>query len=129
MTNFSLIDGLRGIVMRGPNLTESRSFFENLWGLRLSHSENDEVFFRGNGSEPIAYGLINHPVFGIEYIHFSTKDRSSMNALFKQLVKQNCTIISQPGEFNDFAGGYGFCLLYTSPSPRDLSTSRMPSSA
>ena len=27
---------------------------------------------------------------------------------------------------NDHSGG---CLLYTSPSPRDLSTSRMPSSA
>ena len=27
------------------------------------------------------------------------------------------------------ATGYGVCLLYTSPSPRDLSTSRMPSSA
>mgnify|MGYP003323671880 CR=1 FL=1 len=26
-------------------------------------------------------------------------------------------------------GGYKDCLLYTSPSPRDLSTSRMPSSA
>ena len=26
-------------------------------------------------------------------------------------------------------GLLGFCLLYTSPSPRDLSTSRMPSSA
>ena len=26
-------------------------------------------------------------------------------------------------------GGGGICLLYTSPSPRDLSTSRMPSSA
>ena len=26
-------------------------------------------------------------------------------------------------------GQYGLCLLYTSPSPRDLSTSRMPSSA
>ena len=25
--------------------------------------------------------------------------------------------------------GYKNCLLYTSPSPRDLSTSRMPSSA
>ena len=24
---------------------------------------------------------------------------------------------------------YALCLLYTSPSPRDLSTSRMPSSA
>ena len=30
-----------------------------------------------------------------------------------------------PGE----AGLFGNCLLYTSPSPRDLSTSRMPSSA
>ena len=27
------------------------------------------------------------------------------------------------------AGGGRICLLYTSPSPRDLSTSRMPSSA
>ena len=28
-----------------------------------------------------------------------------------------------------FCDQYGICLLYTSPSPRDLSTSRMPSSA
>ena len=28
-----------------------------------------------------------------------------------------------------FAGRFITCLLYTSPSPRDLSTSRMPSSA
>ena len=28
-----------------------------------------------------------------------------------------------------FAGNLMACLLYTSPSPRDLSTSRMPSSA
>ena len=32
---------------------------------------------------------------------------------------------------NTHSGPYnaGICLLYTSPSPRDLSTSRMPSSA
>ena len=28
-----------------------------------------------------------------------------------------------------YQGQFGTCLLYTSPSPRDLSTSRMPSSA
>ena len=28
-----------------------------------------------------------------------------------------------------FDGMFKVCLLYTSPSPRDLSTSRMPSSA
>ena len=30
---------------------------------------------------------------------------------------------------DDTLEGYRVCLLYTSPSPRDLSTSRMPSSA
>ena len=33
-----------------------------------------------------------------------------------------------PATYVASQGGY-FCLLYTSPSPRDLSTSRMPSSA
>ena len=36
-------------------------------------------------------------------------------------------------DFGGYASGHGghvkTCLLYTSPSPRDLSTSRMPSSA
>jgi len=31
--------------------------------------------------------------------------------------------------WREFAALYVTCLLYTSPSPRDLSTSRMPSSA
>ena len=30
---------------------------------------------------------------------------------------------------NEIAAGIGTCLLYTSPSPRDGATSRMPSSA
>ena len=35
------------------------------------------------------------------------------------------------GSLNGFqtVGGFGLCLLYTSPSPRDRSLSRMPSSA
>ena len=41
-------------------------------------------------------------------------------------------IIPQSMAYAQLAGlgpQYGLCLLYTSPSPRDLSTSRMPSSA
>ena len=33
------------------------------------------------------------------------------------------------GEFDKNYAPGTYCLLYTSPSPRDLSTSRMPSSA
>ena len=35
-------------------------------------------------------------------------------------------VLDWPDSFNTLCGD---CLLYTSPSPRDLSTSRMPSSA
>ena len=35
---------------------------------------------------------------------------------------------TDPAIFSEM-GQAGLCLLYTSPSPRDLSTSRMPSSA
>ena len=37
-----------------------------------------------------------------------------------------CQVVGAP---SNFTAGSGTCLLYTSPSPRDLSTSRMPSSA
>ena len=46
-------------------------------------------------------------------------------------VKQNDVIFVPPmsKQFLENNGDVQFCLLYTSPSPRDLSTSRMPSSA
>ena len=47
-----------------------------------------------------------------------------INGQFKQ--HQEGTEVEQP---NPTVGALSDCLLYTSPSPRDLSTSRMPSSA
>ena len=44
----------------------------------------------------------------------------------KKLPTKGKKVIQGPGEN---AGVIDICLLYTSPSPRDLSTSRMPSSA
>ena len=38
-------------------------------------------------------------------------------------------VIKQPAEFIDNMDEWNTCLLYTSPSPRDVSSSRMPSSA
>ena len=51
------------------------------------------------------------------------------------ILKDHISIISflKPGILKVFSKSgedkYYVCLLYTSPSPRDLSTSRMPSSA
>ena len=51
-----------------------------------------------------------------------------------ELKKNNLIEHTYPnfaGELNTegYERRYALCLLYTSPSPRDLSTSRMPSSA
>ena len=55
----------------------------------------------------------------------SVKDRAAL-ALIKDAQEKK--LISEGGIVVEGTAG-NTCLLYTSPSPRDLSTSRMPSSA
>ena len=49
---------------------------------------------------------------------------SQVKPELEKIFSQDC-LVHMCFPFNDMQG----CLLYTSPSPRDLSTSRMPSSA
>ena len=49
----------------------------------------------------------------------------SINTKLLDFLSQNNIII----HFYNYYGGYSGCLLYTSPSPRDRTRSRMPSSA
>ena len=51
------------------------------------------------------------------YIYYAT-----IESEFRRVDRANEAEIAELQDFYD-------CLLYTSPSPRDLSTSRMPSSA
>ena len=51
--------------------------------------------------------------------------KAGLNELnLEDATQANINILREPE-----GGVFGVCLLYTSPSPRDLSTSRMPSSA
>ena len=45
------------------------------------------------------------------------------------IQEQGVNVKQNPEDFTSNLGRIYSCLLYTSPSPRDLSTSRMPSSA
>ena len=83
-----------------------------------------------------------------KYIHSKVEDRIyaywEKNKLFKpkKNSKKYSIVIPPPNvtgslhmghalnnSIQDFLVRYYRCLLYTSPSPRDLTTSRMPSSA
>ena len=60
---------------------------------------------------------------GDDYLNFNPMHLNSIKAPLQTLGLENSYDI-----FVNVFGG-GFCLLYTSPSPRDQLTSRMPSSA
>ena len=47
----------------------------------------------------------------------------------EEWVRELVKLTGSYEEVTELLAKYGTCLLYTSPSPRDLSTSRMPSSA
>ena len=51
------------------------------------------------------------------------------NEVITAVLKDEIEVFKSRIEPHDTGHLYTTCLLYTSPSPRDLSTSRMPSSA
>jgi len=76
---------------------------------------------------------------GVVGIATSTSTSSPQNGVYGQnagagagvagIATNTSAGVGVYGQSANFAGVFGNCLLYTSPSPRDLSTSRMPSSA
>ena len=54
---------------------------------------------------------------------------SPKKATPEKLAPYECGIFPEVEPSQRFPVKFYICLLYTSPSPRDLSTSRMPSSA
>lgn len=111
MTEKIRVGALRGIVMRAPNITETRGFYEHNWGLSVAHTQEGVVYLRGTGSEPFIYGLMDAPVYGIEYIHFSMPDKAAMAALHAQATTEGACVLGAPGPFTDMAGGWGFEIL------------------
>ena len=70
-----------------------------------------------------------------QYVSLTKKGKDYVGLCpFHQEKTPSFTVSESKQFFKCFGCGKGgnvfkFCLLYTSPSPRDLSTSRMPSSA
>ena len=84
--------------------------------LRITHSRPKDIDFISS--------LVNIEELVLEYVS-GFSDLSPLQSL-KKLRSLHMENLRRVKEFDGLSG---ICLLYTSPSPRDLSTSRMPSSA
>ena len=77
------------------------------------------------------YGILGWPLERSysPVIHTFLFKHASLEGKY-ELIKMNEINNKNIDQINKSYSGYNVtCLLYTSPSPRDLSTSRMPSSA
>ena len=74
--------------------------------------------------------------FVLQLMHYLHPDDPCISTdvthtIYKEILNSSCFFIAVAEIEKKVVGSYyiNICLLYTSPSPRDLSTSRMPSSA
>ena len=86
------------------------------------------------GGTTVKYGVIDESYKVLKKDKIPTPENEEKFIYsISEIIKENISNISKvsiamPG-FVNFEKKQYSCLLYTSPSPRDLSTSRMPSSA
>ena len=67
---------------------------------------------------------------GLRMLGVSGQDLTGVRLIELLARRANRVLITEVGRWlKEPEASASFCLLYTSPSPRDLSTSRMPSSA
>ena len=84
------------------------------------------------GVDEVGRGCLAGPVVAaavilnnsINSLNDSKKLSKKKREVLYSKILENATSVAVGIKWNDY-----ICLLYTSPSPRDLSTSRMPSSA
>lgn len=105
------VDFLRGIVMRAPQILETRDFYVENWGLSPAAESDGTVYFRGSGPEPFIYGLREDSVYGIDYINFGMTSRERIDQLHAQLRRGGAVVLGEPDEVNSPGGGYGFMVL------------------
>ena len=91
---------------------------------RILHGQDDRLMV------VIGPCSIHDPKAAMEYANRLIKEREryagELEIVMRVYFEKPRTTVGWKGLIND---PYMDCLLYTSPSPRDLSTSRMPSSA
>ena len=100
----------------------------SLVGSRVERKE-DKKLLTGRGKYTADVNFVNQT---FAYFVRSPHARAQMKKVdITKAMKASgvVSILTGADIVNDKIGGLIACLLYTSPSPRDLSTSRMPSSA
>ena len=105
----------QGLVLATAHSTAPMRFYTNS-GLRMTIASSGDVTFTGKISATSKSFLIDHPTKENKKLQYASLEGPENGVYVRGKLEGD--VIELPD-----------CLLYTSPSPRDMWTSRMPSSA
>ena len=110
------------------------AFVGLLAALRISKSNFPKqllFFIVCTGIALRAIGVFTPPMLEIDYYRYLWDGKVSSHGVSPYLYSPTRILQALPDQIDSYQEvvELSTCLLYTSPSPRDLSTSRMPSSA
>ena len=96
-----------------------------------------KAYIMGNYTEKAFQGFLKDPASDRKAVveQLTKAMGGAMHSMDIVRGSYDFVVVAEMPSFDDFAAiklvveGSGACLLYTSPSPRDRSSSRMPSSA
>ena len=97
--------------------------------MKIELIENKVYFNNGSEKKEIHPFWLRERVNGEEYLDKGTQQRLFDPTFLSNDVSINKIKLNEKYLEVDFNDGVNSCLLYTSPSPRDVEESRMPSSA
>ena len=88
----------------------------------VPEEKDNKLYFKSDSDALIAKGLVTL----IASIYSDEEPKDIVNSEIDLMEEFELGVILSPARRN---GAFSICLLYTSPSPRDVEESRMPSSA
>ena len=102
------------------------------WGMSIEYMNEKELLGTGGGIGNALSSIGNEPFIvmsGDVWTDFNLANLSLNNDSLAHLILIENPIENPEGDMYLDKGKVNSCLLYTSPSPRDVEESRMPSSA
>ena len=97
-------------------------------GLYVDQSTKSMFYTRGMFSEPVKWSAISEPKHQ-PYFDVINELEAFCSEFISIRIQDNELTVVLPRGYQEQAEQFTGCLLYTSPSPRDVEESRMPSSA
>jgi catechol 2,3-dioxygenase len=108
------ITGLRSVEIGVPDLERSSDFYQKVWGLEETASDQDTIHLRGTGSEHHVVTLRQRPKAELIAVHFSASDRNAVTELHARAKAYGADAVSTLDNLPRAAGG-GFGFSFKTP--------------